>query len=91
MRLASPEPRPTAFAASAYAFINAALASVRRLLSHERLDAVLVGDGWPVFRDGRRALEELLAAFPSITLDPGHDVTVWGWIFRGPQALHVTW
>ena len=38
----------------------AAIQSVRRLFGFERIDAVLVGDGWPVFRDGRRALEELL-------------------------------
>lgn len=39
----------------------------------------------------RIALEELFAAFPGIALDPAHDVDVWGWIFRGPRALHVTW
>jgi glyoxylase-like metal-dependent hydrolase (beta-lactamase superfamily II) len=37
-----------------------ALASLERLASLE-LDAVLVGDGWPVFRDGQRALQELAA------------------------------
>jgi hypothetical protein len=36
--------------------------SLRRLSSIEGIDAVLPGDGWPVFRDGRRALEELLAS-----------------------------
>ncbi|HMJ14601.1 MAG TPA: hypothetical protein VK524_24490 [Polyangiaceae bacterium] len=40
-----------------------ALASVRRLAALPRLEAVLVGDGWPVFRDGTRALEELISAF----------------------------
>jgi Metallo-beta-lactamase superfamily len=35
-------------------------ASVRRLAEIPSVEAVLVGDGWPVFRDGRRALEELL-------------------------------
>jgi hypothetical protein len=39
----------------------AALASVARLVSeHPRLDAVLVGDGWPVFRDGLARLRELI-------------------------------
>jgi hypothetical protein len=37
-----------------------ALASLRRLVALADVDAVLVGDGWPVFRDGRRALQELL-------------------------------
>jgi hypothetical protein len=37
-----------------------ALASLRRLAALEGVDAVLVGDGWPVFRDGKRALGELL-------------------------------
>jgi hypothetical protein len=41
----------------------AARASISRLLrDHPELDAVLVGDGWPVFRDGRACLRELLAA-----------------------------
>lgn len=39
----------------------AALASVARLTrEHPRLDGVLVGDGWPVFRDGLARLRELL-------------------------------
>ena len=38
-----------------------ALASVARLVrEHPRLDAVLVGDGWPVFRDGLSRLRELI-------------------------------
>lgn len=37
-----------------------ARASVRELVARwPRIDAVLVGDGWPVFRGGREALEEL--------------------------------
>ena len=36
-----------------------ALESVRRLAAIETVDAVLVGDGWPVFRDGHQALLEL--------------------------------
>lgn len=37
-----------------------ARASVRELAERwPRIDAVLVGDGWPVFRGGRAALEEL--------------------------------
>lgn len=40
----------------------------------------------------RIALEELFAAFPTIRLDPAHDAPqVWGWLFRGPRELHVTW
>ncbi|HZA50849.1 MAG TPA: MBL fold metallo-hydrolase [Myxococcaceae bacterium] len=38
-----------------------AVASVRRLLELPRVDAVLVGDGWPVFRDGQARLRELVA------------------------------
>jgi glyoxylase-like metal-dependent hydrolase (beta-lactamase superfamily II) len=38
-----------------------ALAEIERLTARD-INAVLVGDGWPVFRDGRRALLELLAA-----------------------------
>ncbi len=41
-----------------------ARASVRGLLSRSRIDAVLVGDGWPVFRRGHEALEELVASLP---------------------------
>lgn len=38
-----------------------ALASVAMLVrEHPRLDAVLVGDGWPVFRDGLARLRELI-------------------------------
>lgn len=39
-----------------------AAASVKRLLDHPRIDAVLVGDGWCVFRDGHAALSELVTA-----------------------------
>lgn len=39
-----------------------AIASVRRLLDHALVEAVLVGDGWPVFRDGHARLEELVAS-----------------------------
>ncbi|WP_224362089.1 MBL fold metallo-hydrolase [Hyalangium versicolor] len=38
-----------------------AAASLRRLLSYERLQALLLGDGWCVFRDGRKQLEEFLS------------------------------
>jgi glyoxylase-like metal-dependent hydrolase (beta-lactamase superfamily II) len=38
-----------------------ALESLRRLRERSRLDAVLVGDGWSVFRGGSAALDELLA------------------------------
>ena len=44
-----------------------ARASVRELLARgPRIDAVLVGDGWPVFRGGRAALEELVASQAAI-------------------------
>ena len=39
----------------------AARDSVRRLAGLSRVEAVLPGDGWPVFRDGARALAELAA------------------------------
>lgn len=40
-----------------------ARASVRELVARwPRIDAVLVGDGWPVFRGGHAALEELARA-----------------------------
>jgi hypothetical protein len=39
----------------------AAVASVRRIVQqYPHIEAVLVGDGWPVFRDGARALRELV-------------------------------
>jgi glyoxylase-like metal-dependent hydrolase (beta-lactamase superfamily II) len=37
-----------------------AVASLRRALSFPRLEALLLGDGWCVFRDGRKQLEEFL-------------------------------
>jgi hypothetical protein len=40
----------------------AAAASVRRLAALSGLEAVLVGDGWPVFRDGGARLAELAAS-----------------------------
>jgi len=39
-----------------------ALASLRRVLAYERLEALLVGDGWCVFRDGRKQLEQFLTS-----------------------------
>ena len=42
----------------------AAVESVRRLAGLPRVEAVLPGDGWPVFRDGARALAELVADLP---------------------------
>lgn len=38
-----------------------AMASVRRLVALTAIDAVLVGDGWPVFREGQARLRELEA------------------------------
>ena len=42
---------------------GAARSSVRRLAALPGIDAVLVGDGWPVFRHGAEALRELVASF----------------------------
>lgn len=39
-----------------------ALESLQRLVDLPGVEAVLVGDGWPVFRDGAARLAELLAA-----------------------------
>lgn len=36
-----------------------AAGTVQRLAAEVRADAVLVGDGWPIFRDGVRAMQEL--------------------------------
>ncbi|MEA1882135.1 MAG: MBL fold metallo-hydrolase [Candidatus Marinimicrobia bacterium] len=43
---------------------KAAMASVKRLAGIGTIEAVLPGDGWPVFRDGQRVLTELVDAFP---------------------------
>ncbi len=40
---------------------KAAVASVERLAALPNIEAVLVGDGWPVFRNGGDRLQELLA------------------------------
>jgi hypothetical protein len=40
---------------------RAALRSLEQLAAIEGIEAVLPGDGWPVFRDGRRVLAELLS------------------------------
>lgn len=37
--------------------------SVRGLLALPKLDAILVGDGWPIFRGARAQLEELVRSF----------------------------
>ncbi|MBW4690930.1 MAG: hypothetical protein KME27_04100 [Lyngbya sp. HA4199-MV5] len=39
---------------------EAAIASVRRLATFNRIEAVLVGDGWSVFRDGHDRLKDLI-------------------------------
>jgi glyoxylase-like metal-dependent hydrolase (beta-lactamase superfamily II) len=39
-----------------------AVESVQRLAGLTRVEAVLVGDGWPMFHDGREALAELAGA-----------------------------
>lgn len=40
-----------------------ARASVRALLEHRMVDAILVGDGWPIFTGARARLEELVRTF----------------------------
>lgn len=42
---------------------SAAQTSVRKLVASFNLQAVLTGDGWPVFRDGQQILNELLERF----------------------------
>lgn len=37
-----------------------AIASVSRLTGLQKVEAVLVGDGWSIFRDGRERLQELM-------------------------------
>lgn len=39
----------------------------------------------------RIALEELFEAIPNIERDESHDVDFWGWGFRGPKELFVSW
>lgn len=39
---------------------EAAIESVRRILENDAIDAVLVGDGWPIFYDGHAKLGELV-------------------------------
>lgn len=39
---------------------NIAVASVKELVQNINVEAVLVCDGWPVFRDGQQILEELI-------------------------------
>ncbi len=39
-----------------------AAASLRHVLAYERLQALLLGEGWCVFRDGRKLLEAFLAS-----------------------------
>ena len=44
---------------------DAAVTSVKRLADLPRLQVVLTGDGWPVFRDAKAALAELVARLQS--------------------------
>ena len=37
--------------------------SVRRLLDHPEIDTVLLGDGWPIFGVGHKAITDMIAAF----------------------------
>lgn len=43
--------------------LNKAKDSVRRLAGIQGIQAVLPGDGWPVFRDGEKRLAELCSSF----------------------------
>lgn len=45
----------------------AARRSLKRLADLPAIEAVLVGDGWPVFRDGARALRELLSELETLS------------------------
>ncbi|WP_290702354.1 MBL fold metallo-hydrolase [Amphritea sp.] len=42
--------------------VEQAKASVKRVASIKGIDAILTGDGWPVFRNGEQALLELIAS-----------------------------
>jgi metallo-beta-lactamase superfamily protein len=48
-----------------------AIASIQKLRVHAKIDAVLVGDGWSVFRDGRARLDELIAELESTMIRSG--------------------
>lgn len=39
----------------------------------------------------RIALEELFETIPNIERDEDEELDFWGWGFRGPKELHVTW
>lgn len=39
----------------------------------------------------RIGLEELFESIPNLERDPDSDVEFWGWGFRGPKEMHVTW
>lgn len=39
----------------------------------------------------RIGLEELFESIPNLERDADSDVEFWGWGFRGPTELHVTW
>lgn len=39
----------------------------------------------------RIGLEELFETIPNIQRDESREVNFWGWGFRGPKELHVTW
>ena len=41
---------------------QAAVASVKRMASLENIQAVLPGDGWPIFSQGKEALNQLAAS-----------------------------
>ena len=41
---------------------QAAVASVKRMASLENIQAVLPGDGWPVFHQGKEVLNQLAAS-----------------------------
>ena len=41
-----------------------AMASVKQLTGIRTINAILPGDGWPVFRDGQKVLSDLVSTFP---------------------------
>ena len=67
----------------------AAARSVRRLAALPGIDAVLVGDGWPIFRGGGDALRELAAGLGSFL---GWPQAIWNASSpRSRRAARDTW
>ena len=45
--------------------LDAAIDSVKKLADIEGIEAILTGDGWPIFRDGKAVMSELVATLCS--------------------------